>query len=151
MVPAAPSTIRPKTVSFDVGGVIDREPAKFGLLMAALRRRSVRVIVVTALSYREDFGVHDLATLRAFAAGRLYGMGLTVGGNYDACYAVPELPDARLTGVEKSIVLGSEAARLHVDDDAAVAAGISACPVHIFDGDLFAVERAIGTVLGAAE
>lgn len=141
---------RPRVVSFDVGGVIDTAPEKFAMLMADLRRRGARVIVVTAVYNQAQAGVLDAATRTAFSHGRLWGMGVRYDEHYDGLYAVPLMHDGGATGIAKGSVLHDEAPVLHVDDNAEVCSGIVVCPTHVFDGDLLAVTRAIDAALEGA-
>ena len=122
------------------------------MLMADLRRRGVRVIVVTAVYNQAAAGVFDQATRAAFSHGRLWGMGFRYGEHYDGLYAVPLMHDGIATGIAKGSVLHEERPVLHVDDDPGVVEGMmETCPAHLFDGDLLAVTRAIDAALEAAE
>jgi hypothetical protein len=109
-----------KTVSFDIGGVVDTNPGEFARLMLRLRENlRARVILVTAIGTAVGIPVKEEGRY-GFSIGRLHGLGIIRGKHYDECHTTEDYgPDPR-TGQAKANVLIGEKAVLHVDDNSHV-------------------------------
>ncbi len=104
------------TISFDIGGVIDKDPKYFKKLFKILRK-DYRIIIVTAIGSGSIIPKSNAAR-QGFSIGRLYQMKLYYGEDYDECYTTMDHGSGRSETADRKIfVLERTDAIVHVDDN----------------------------------
>lgn len=138
-----------KTVSFDIGGVVDSNPGAFGRLMLHLKEMGARVILVTAVGRARSIPESDEGR-QGFSIGRLHGLGFIRGKHYDECFTTMDYGMDPRTGHCKATPLIQEKAVLHVDDNSHVLdnlAGFKGTPILYVGQDMDHLRAQIELVL----
>ncbi len=104
------------TISFDIGGVIDRDPKYFKKLFKILHK-DYRIIIVTAIG-NGSIIPRSNAARQGLSIGRLYQMKLYYGEDYDECYTTVDHGSGKSETADRKIfVLERTDAIVHVDDN----------------------------------
>ena len=139
-----------KTISFDIGGVIDANPKVCREVILELKKEGYRIIIVTAISDNPIMYGPYAEGRRWFSIGRLYSFGLRRKIDYDECLTVLNPDNGKKTGYMKDGVLRTHGVSVHVDDNEEVMSNIKYCPCVKFDPgmDIKTLIRAIEDLEG---